>query len=286
MKVLEVNNLKLGFGRKKVLEDVSFSVEKGKVVGYVGKNASGKTTTIKSIMGLYAPENGNIALFGEKNRRKQIKLRRKVGYVPEVHEYYEAISVKGALEYVGSFYPTWDKEYEKELISQFHLDNKSKFKDLSRGEKAKLFLIFALAHRPELIIMDEPTSHLDPVARSDFWESTIAMISETKTSILISTHILADIEKIADEYVLLKDGKVEFQMDEQQLRENVKKTTLPLAEYEKIKNQDNLLFARRIAEEYEIYMENPDIKGVDTWQSLSVEEIIVSYLRAGNGNEG
>ena len=111
------------------------------------------------------------------------------------------------------------------------------------------------------------------------------MISETKTSILISTHILADIEKIADEYVLLNDGKVEFQMDEQKLRENVKKTTIPQAEYEKIRNADNLLFARKIAEEYEIYMEKPDIKGVDNWQSLSVEEILVSYLRAGDGNE-
>ncbi len=287
MKILEVKNLKLGFGKKKqVLKDVSFSIEKGKVVGYVGRNASGKTTTIKTIMGLYKPEKGEVALFGETRMRKQTKLREKVGYVPEVHEFYDNLTVSASCEYISHFYPDWDKKFEKELISNFDLNPKDTFKSLSRGQKAKLFLTFALAHRPELIILDEPTSHLDPVARSEFWESTIALISETNASVFVSTHILNDIETIADQFILLNNGVIEFQTDSEELRQSVKKTFISESDLDKLTDAEksNIILKKRLSKGLEIYMKNPGTASNLDWESLSIEEIIISYLKS-NGDK-
>lgn len=283
MDVIEVKNLMLGFGRKKVLRDVSFSVAKGKVVGYVGRNGTGKTTTIKAIMGLYRPEAGKISLWSDPKGSYKPRIRERIGYVPETQDFYENISVKGALDYISKFYKRWDNEYEKELLSQFRLSPKSHFKDLSRGEKAKLFLTFALAHKPELIIMDEPTSHLDPVARSDFWESTISLISETNASVLVSTHILSDIENIADEFVLLSGGKIVFQTETEELKHSVKKAYITEEYLQKMTDEQRkkIILTKKTAKGYEIYAKNLDLKDCE-WESLSVEEILVSYLKGEN----
>ena len=282
MNLLEVKNLKLGFGRKKqVLKDVSFTVSKGKVVAYVGRNAAGKTTTIKTILGLYVPESGEVNLFGETRRGKQVKLRERIGYVPEVHDFYDSISVYGALDYISSFYPTWDKDYEKKLVKQFDLDYKSTFKSLSRGQKAKLFLTFALSHKPELLILDEPTSHLDPVARVEFWESTIDLIAETEAAVFISTHILTDIENVADEYVLLNKGYIDFQTDAEELRQSIKTTFITKEAFEQIPEEEkkHIVAKTRGMKGYDIYAKAPYLKGDFKWETASLENIIISYLR-------
>ncbi len=280
MNPLEVRNLRMGFWRKKVLEDISFIIEPGKIVGYVGRNAAGKTTTIKTIMGLYAPENGEVSLFGEVNQRKQVKLRENVGYVPEDHVFYDNLKVKHSCEYISSYFPKWDRDYEKELIKKFDLDPEVKFKNLSRGQKAKLFLLFALAHKPELIIMDEPTSHLDPVARNEFWETTIDLIADTGASVFISTHLINDIERIADQYILLKNGFIEFQKDADDLKKMVKITSISSENLENLSEEEKKLIIRKrkISKGYEIFVETPFLKGDFHWESTSIEEILISYL--------
>ncbi|MCD6579647.1 ABC transporter ATP-binding protein [bacterium] len=283
MNILEVKDLKLAFGKKSVLKDVTFALKEGEIAAYVGRNGSGKTTTIKTIIGQYFPDKGEITLFGEKNRLKQKKYFSEIGYVPETHDFYNNISVKDALSYVSGFYKNWDKKFEAELVSNFKLNKKSPFRSLSRGEKAKLFLTFALAHKPKLILMDEPTSHLDPVARTEFWESTLELIADNHSTVFVSTHLLSDIENIAEKYFILQNGIIEMESSAEKLKKEVKKAFIKFEIYDNLKNsiEGKIIFTKKHKEGMEIYVQSENLpKNID-WESISMEEILIAHLRNG-----
>lgn len=284
MNILEVKDLKLAFGKKSVLKNVSFALKEGEITAYVGRNGSGKTTTIKTIIGQYMPDAGEITLFDEKNRIKQKKYFNEIGYVPESHDFYNNISVKDALNYVSGFYKNWDKNFEKELIGNFKLNTRSLFRSLSRGEKAKLFLTFALAHKPQLLLMDEPTSHLDPVARTEFWESTLELIADNQSTVFVSTHLLSDIENIAERYLILKNGIIEMEASAEKLKKEVKKAFLKFDVYENLMKsfKDKVIFSKKHKEGIEIYVQSKNLPTAIEWESISMEEILIAHLRKGD----
>jgi len=190
------------------LGPIDTEIETGTVVGLVGPNSSGKTTTINSIAGLIRYEKGEVEIFGTLNRLNDPSWKFNVGYVGDRHVFYESWSCRGNLNFLSEFYPDWDWEFVEKLAVRFDLDLKKRAKTLSTGNRAKLSLIGTLAHKPRLLLLDEPTAGLDPVIRSEFLDVLFEYMEGGTASILYSTHILSDISRIADDLMFLHEGKI------------------------------------------------------------------------------
>jgi len=204
---LEIKNLRKKFGTFGV-EDVSFSLPKGYIMGFVGKNGAGKTTTIKSILNMLSRDSGEIKIFGKDNIVHEADIKQKIGVVmdsPFYEENWNLVQVGKALK---PFYPSWSDDKFNKMLNEFSLDPNKRIKELSRGMKMKIMVAAALAHDPDLLILDEPTSGLDAVARDELMDILKSFISDEKKSILFSTHITADLEKIADYITFINNGKI------------------------------------------------------------------------------
>lgn len=199
------------------LNQVSFELPRGYIMGFVGQNGSGKSTTIKCLMKLIGYDAGNIHLFGAKDSQQPEKLKDRIGYVSEEPYFYEEMTVERTGKFVGSFYTHWDGKLFHQLLSRFKVDPRKKVKELSRGMKVKLSLSLAMAHHPELLILDEPTSGLDPVVRSELLDVFLEIIQNERCSIFFSSHISADIEKVADYITVLHNGHVVVSTDKHTL---------------------------------------------------------------------
>ncbi|MCL2822110.1 MAG: ABC transporter ATP-binding protein [Firmicutes bacterium] len=203
---LEIINLRKKYGEFGV-EDVSFNLPKGHIMGFVGKNGAGKTTTIKSILNMVKKDSGQIKIFGLDHLNFEAEIKQKIGVVmdsPFFEENWTLVQTGKALK---PFYPNWsDKKFAK-MLNDFGLVPSKKIKELSRGMKMKIMIACAIAHDPDLLILDEPTGGLDAVARDELLQILKDFISSQNKSILFSTHISADLEKIADYITFIDDGK-------------------------------------------------------------------------------
>ena len=206
-KILEVIHLKKYYGDIRGVEDVSLSINKGEAYGFIGPNGAGKSTTIKSIMNLINKTEGKILINGKEIDKNDLELKETIGYLPSEIHLYDDLTVRGMLDFHGSFYR---KDYSKrrsELVKLFKLDESKKIEDLSLGNLKKLGIILSLIHEPKILILDEPTSGLDPIMQNIFYE----LLKEEKqkgTTILYSTHILSEVSKICDRIGIIKDGKI------------------------------------------------------------------------------
>jgi len=205
--ILEIKNLKKKFGQFGV-EDVSFSLPRGYIMGFVGKNGAGKTTTIKSILNMLKRDDGEIKIFGQDNIAHEAQIKTKIGAVmdsPFFEENWTLIQTGKALK---PFYPDWDDNRFNQMLHKFGLAPTKKIKELSRGMKMKIMIACALAHDPDFLILDEPTSGLDAVARDELMDELKAFITNENKAVLFSTHITADLEKIADYITFIDDGRI------------------------------------------------------------------------------
>ena len=205
--VLEIKNLRKKFGIFGV-EDVSFSLPKGFIMGFVGKNGAGKTTTIKSILNMLNRDNGEIKIFGKDNIKDEAEIKQRIGVVMDTPFYEENWTLLQVGKALKPFYPSWSDDRFKSMLHTFVLDPNKKVKELSRGMKMKIMVAVALAHDPDLLILDEPTSGLDAVARDELLEILRDFIGNEEKSILFSTHITTDLEKIADYITFINNGKI------------------------------------------------------------------------------
>lgn len=197
------------------LEDVSLSVPAGTVVGLIGSNGAGKTTLIKAILGLITPDGGSISLFGCDPRRmdKEIdSIKRRIGVVLDTCAFLTTMRVRDVASLGRAAYPTWDGNMFSSYCESFGLDAKKQVKDLSRGMGMKLTLAFALSHQPELLILDEATAGLDPMARDEILDILREFMNDEGHAILMATHITTDLEKIADEVACIDSGRIVFEM--------------------------------------------------------------------------
>lgn len=192
------------------LSDVSFSLHRGTVMGFIGRNGAGKTTTIKLIMGLIHRDAGSIEILGTMVEGDDSQIRERIGFVYDEHGFYDGITVKGMGKITAPFYKNWDHAEYDRLISEFGLNPKQKTGGLSRGQRTKLSIAIALSHGAEILIMDEPTSGLDPVFRSELIDILYRVIQDERKSIFFSTHITSDLEKIADYITFIENGKIVF----------------------------------------------------------------------------
>ena len=210
MNAVEFNSFTVRHGGEFALHDLNFHIPSGYITGLIGPNGSGKTTLIRSIMNLIRPEHGEVLVFGQSYRDRERAIKRKIGFVYDEDYFYNHLSMKQMKTIIASFYPDWNETAFRRYCDDFQLPVRRLIRDLSKGMKTKFALAAALAHEPELLIMDEPTSGLDPVFRRDVLSILSAYIQDEKRSVLFSTHISADLERIADYIVHVQRGRLQY----------------------------------------------------------------------------
>jgi len=196
---IEVRDLTKRYGDNLACVSIDLSVRQGTTFGLLGPNGAGKSTLIRMLMGLTTIDSGEIKFFGEQGSLRSPDMRRRIGYVPELHFIYRWMTIKEVLGFVSKLYVNWDTDLANTMLSKFELSTKKRVSALSKGMTAKLGLIVALAHNPDLLILDEPTSGLDPIIREDFLESVLQSHSCKGRTILFSSHHVDDVERVADE---------------------------------------------------------------------------------------
>lgn len=206
---IEMNDIKKSF-KDFTIEKFNLKVEKGFITGFIGPNGSGKTTTIKLIMNLIKPEDGNIKIFGKDVRNNEEEIRERIGFVYAEDTYYDHLTVKQTGDLIAPFYRKWNTNVFLSYVTLFQLPKNKKVKKLSTGMKVKLSLAIALSHSADLIILDEPTSGLDPIVRSEVLNILHEIIQDENKTVLFSSHITSDLDKIADTIAFINDGKLVF----------------------------------------------------------------------------
>jgi ABC-2 type transport system ATP-binding protein len=205
---VEVSRLSRAFGPKRALDDVSLNVRRGRVFGLVGANGAGKTTLIRHLLGRLKAESGSVRVFGFDPVTEPVAVLSRIGYLSENRDLPAWMRVDELIRYTAAFYPKWDDAYAEQLRKQFGLDERAKIKNLSRGENAKAGLLLALAYRPELLLLDEPSSGLDPVVRRDILEAIIRTVADEGRTVIFSSHLLEEVERVADDVAMIFHGKV------------------------------------------------------------------------------
>ena len=211
---LEVHSLNKSFDRF-ALKDVSFTLPRGAVMGFIGENGAGKTTTIKAVLGLINKDSGDISVLG--GSIEDASIRAKIGVVFDDLHLHKTLRIRQAAKIFPHLYEDWDADLFKEYLNRFNLDAEKKIKDLSRGMRMKLSIAVALSHHPELLILDEPTAGLDPVVRDEVLEIFQDFMQDENHAILFSSHITSDIDKIADYLTFIHDGEILFSVTTDEL---------------------------------------------------------------------
>lgn len=224
--VISIADLHFAYGRHKVLDGVNLDVPEGSVFGFLGRNGAGKTTTIQILLGLLTPRRGRCRVGGHDPQADAVAVRRAVGYVAEDQQMYDWMRVEQILQWTSSFYPTWDHAYEQQLLRQFDLPPRSRIKTLSKGQNTRLALLLALAHRPRIVILDDPTLGLDPIARREFLRSVITLLQSEGTTVFFSSHLLYEIEPVADRIAILDGGRIVKAAPTDVLRDTVRRFVL------------------------------------------------------------
>ncbi|HHW28917.1 MAG TPA: ABC transporter ATP-binding protein [Syntrophomonadaceae bacterium] len=207
--ILEVRNLSKhypGFS----LKNISFTLEKGYIMGFIGPNGAGKTTTIKLIMNLLRRDSGEIKVFGLDNIKNELEVKERVGFVYDDNHFYNELTVQEMKKIIAPFYSRWDEGVFNDYLDRFELSPRKKIKDLSKGMKMKFSLVIALSHHAELLILDEPTSGLDPIFRSELLDILVDIIQDENKSVFLSTHLTTDLDKIADYITFINQGELVF----------------------------------------------------------------------------
>jgi len=206
--VIAVSALTRRFGAKTALDSVSLAVSRGLVHGLVGANGAGKTTLIRHILGLLRAESGSVRVFGRDPVADPVGVLSRIGYLSEENDLPGWMRVEELIHYSRAFYPSWDDAYAEELRTTFALDPSAKIKQLSKGQKARAGLLVALAYRPELLVLDEPSSGLDPIVRRDILGAIIRTIADEGRTVLFSSHLLEEVEQVADHVTMISGGRI------------------------------------------------------------------------------
>ncbi|NVJ60129.1 MAG: ABC transporter ATP-binding protein [Gammaproteobacteria bacterium] len=224
--IISAKNLRKTFKDQRVLSDVTFNIKKGSVVGILGSNGAGKTTLLRTLVGFYNRDGGEAKIFNDSSPNLSAQTKHKIGFVAQESELLSWMKVKQIIKYTKSFYNVWDDALVSNLLKEWDIDSNKVIQKLSVGQQQKLSIILALAHKPEILILDEPVASLDPLSRRKFIKTLIDKNLDEETTILFSTHITSDLERVAAELLILKDGSVKFQGDVDELKETVAKLNI------------------------------------------------------------
>lgn len=271
--VIEINNLCKNYPSF-CLDNVSFSVKKGKIVGFIGRNGAGKTTTIKSMLGFVHPDKGDVSFFGKNFKENEQEIKQNIGYVSGGFSYYSNKKIKQISKVTSSFYDNWDNDIYTKYMSKFKLDEEKTPAKLSEGMKVKYSIVLALSHKAQLMILDEPTSGIDPVSRDEILDIFLDL-QEKGVTIFFSTHITSDLEKCADDIIYIQNGKIISNSSMTQLVDNYKIVKLTKQQYENEKN-NCLIGAKKTKEGYEAIIKTENAsKTTGTVKPADLETIML-----------
>ncbi len=226
---IQISELHFSYGKKQVLKGLNLEVPQGAIFGFLGRNGAGKTTTIKTLLGLQRPKAGTCTIDGLDSFADAIKVRARIGYMAEDQQMYGWMRVEQIIRWVAGFYKDWDYAFTDDLLAGLRLDRKTKVKALSKGQNSSLALLLALGHRPGLVILDDPTLGLDPIARKGFLRQVIDLLQSQGVTVFFSSHLLYEIEPVADHIAILDDGVVCKVGKTDELRESVRRFVISSA---------------------------------------------------------
>jgi ABC-2 type transport system ATP-binding protein len=228
--VIEINNLGRRFAQKQALDNITLAIPRGCVFGLIGANGAGKTTLLRHILGMHYAQTGSVRVFGYDPVAHPAEVLRRIGYMSENRELPNWMRVGDLIQYTSSFYQGWDATYAEELRRMFDLDLKARVRNLSRGQRARACLLVALAHRPELLVLDEPSSGLDPAVRRDILGAIIRTIADDGRTVLFSSHLLDEVERVADTVAIMHHGRIQLCGDLDQIKESHRRVTIRFSE--------------------------------------------------------
>ena len=285
---IEIKGLRFSYGKKNVLKGVDLDVPKGSIFGFLGRNGAGKTTTIKTLLGLQKPRGGTCTISGLDSIKDALEVRKRIGFMAEDQQMYGWMRVEQIIKWVAGFYPSWDHKFTDELIEVLRLNKKTKVKALSKGQNSSLALLLALGHRPDLVILDDPTLGLDPIARKDFLRHVIELLQSNGVTVFFSSHLLYEIEPVADHIAILDEGVIRKTARTEKLRESVRKFMLTPRADSDLSKIPGVLDVRHSGQSVSVTVEDCDDARRDqirqmsengaTETALNLDEIFEAYV--------
>ena len=289
---IELQAVFKSFRSSEVLRGVTLHVARGRTFAFLGRNAAGKTTTIRMLLGLLKRDDGAIRVLGIDPQREPIELRRRIGYLAEDQTMYGWMRVEEILRFVAPFYPTWDHTLALKYVRDFELPPRTRIKHLSKGQNVRLGLVLALAHRPEVVILDDPALGLDPIMRKQFNRDLITHLQGEGRTVFYSSHLLYEVEPVADEVAILDQGRIIRQADTEALRRDVKQFILRREDLNRLRRDLKILDERDDGEHFVIAVEHAEKaiqlvnrEGIDhRIVDLNLDEIFEAYVAGRRGN--
>jgi len=275
---IQIQDLQFSYGKKHVLKGVNLEVPQGAIFGFLGRNGAGKTTTIKALLGLQKPTSGSCTISGLDSFSDSLKVRTQIGYMAEDQQMYGWMTVDQLIKWVGGFYVNWDDDFVGELLGVLRLDKTVKVKTLSKGQNSSLALLLALGHHPDLVILDDPTLGLDPIARKDFLRHVIDLLQSRGVTVFFSSHLLYEIEPVADHIAILDGGVICKIGKTDELRDTVRKfvfTPGPAADLAKLSDVLDVVHA---GDQMAVTLEHCDETKRDQIKSMSTNGVAETQL--------
>ena len=221
----QISGLRVNYGAQRVLDTLDWQLLPGQVVGLLGRNGAGKTTLLEALLGLREPAGGSVNLFGQPAAQMDDACRARIGYVPQQSDLFAGFTAVQLLSYFRSFYPRWNESKVEGLMSRWEIDRHKPIAQLSGGQQQRLSIIRALAHEPDLLVLDEPVASLDPAGRRDFLRELVEQVLDRSTTVVFSTHILSDLERVAFNVAFLSRGRIALQAPLDELIEQARLVT-------------------------------------------------------------
>jgi ABC-type multidrug transport system ATPase subunit len=226
---VEIRGLQYRAGKSFEIHAMDLTVPTGSIYGFLGPNGSGKTTTIRLILGLLRARAGTIRVLDDPMPQRAPAVLARVGFVPEQPHLDPTLTVSETMRFHAAFYPTWDGDWAGRLLQKFELDPDRPFGKLSKGQKGKVMMLLALAQRPELLVLDEPTDGLDPVVRRDMLSALIDYVSQHDASVFISTHLVHELERMCDWIGVMDNGRLVSEMPMERFKNGIKRLLVTAA---------------------------------------------------------
>ncbi|HVW37490.1 MAG TPA: ABC transporter ATP-binding protein [Pirellulales bacterium] len=292
--IIVLNSVDKRFGDQDVLKGLSLEVQPGQTFAFLGRNGAGKTTTIRMLLGLLKPDGGSIRVLGLDPAKHEIEVRKRVGYLAEDQQMFGWMKVEEIARFMAPFYPSWDHELANRYARQFELPLRTKIKHLSKGQTVRLGLLLALAHRPELVILDDPALGLDPIMRKEFNRDLITHLQGEGRTVFYSSHLLYEVEPVADTIAIIDRGRLVKQAPTEALRDQVKRIVLPRSSYHEFGSALSALDVRTLGDEIVVAVDNAQaaVRALATSGcphrvvELNLDEIFEAYVAGQPSHRG
>lgn len=279
--ILEIDNLSKDYGDF-VLDRVSFLLPRGVIMGLIGENGAGKSTTINCILNEIQKSSGKVLIFGKDHISDEIEIKSKLGVVFDENHFPDIFTPMEIGKYMSGIYPGWEWVVYRQFLEKFELPKDKKIKDYSKGMKVKLAFAVALSHKAELLILDEATSGLDPIIRDDVLDMLIDFVQDESHSVLVSSHIISDLEKVADYITFLHKGKVIFSHEKDDLVDNYGIVSCGTAIFDTL-DKTEIIAYRKEDYQYKVLVKNRDKAAKNYPKAIvspaTIEEIMLFYVK-------